>query len=63
MTKTNLPGNFTLVDIHTSFTEKASTSLRLLAAVQAEEVNIRGFICHFEIPDGGIALKAKRSEM
>lgn len=58
--QTNLPGNFTLVDIHTSFTKKPSSSLRLFAAVQAEEVHIRGFVCHFKIPDRAVPLRARR---
>lgn len=52
----HLPGNFALVHIHSSFTEETCTSLRLLAAVRAEEVDVWGFIRHFKVPDGAVPL-------
>lgn len=54
-----LPCNFTLIDVHASFTEETSSSLRLFAAVQTEEVDVWGLVRHLKIPDGAVSLSEK----
>lgn len=51
-----LPGNLTLVNIHTSLAEETSSPLRLLATVQTEEVEVRRLTGYLKVANSTVTL-------
>lgn len=54
--KLYLPGDLTLVNIHTSLAEETSSSLRLLATVETEEVDVRRLTGYLKVANSAVTL-------
>lgn len=51
-----LPGDLTLINIHSSFAEETSSSLRLLATVKTEEVDVRRLVGYLKVANSAVTL-------
>lgn len=51
-----LPGNLTLVNIHSSLAEETSSSLRFLATEKTEEVEVRRLSGYLKVADSAVTL-------
>lgn len=51
-----LPGNLTLVNIHSSLAEETSSSLRLLATEKTEEVEVGRLTGYLKVANSAVTL-------